>query len=581
MTANGNEKGPKTACECNDLNADSGSTQDKQNGVSQLSHEEAQYLLSMIEPIRDSLMDESGEPDEAELDKAFILLMDSKKVSNLTDRAMMLREAMALDPNLVTGCLADFAEAIEGLEKEDCHALLTEVFRNHSKYPSFILGEHDPSSLLVNGPVVGEDAHRLLETIKTEMPDCPLKEEYFEYLPRIIALREEGLDFDTRPDSLKLSRDRFPRYLRHRIYDPKRYSVLADELYEIGAIEESNRWLKLAVRLEPKKSSRRVRLVGVLIDAGEYEAALSELQHELKLDDDYADYLATKADELEEESSEVGKKLFFTLIKLLGEHGNTEEYQSIKPMIEAALTSLSQSEVELDETNADSLWAYAVQMELAEKLPEAIQYVLKAREISPENGDMQGYLGRLYVLNGQYHKALEPMNRAVEIYPDNEEYRYWLGRSLEKAGRHEEALEQYEIALELDESDARYADMVKSLLILERLEEVDEKLEMARRLAPEKTRYTAFQALNAGRMGDDEKATSLAEDALHKANKDTLVFDIVASLFSLMGDRDRALKVIEQAITLEPDNEALLETFDRINRRIPVSADHIITKLRN
>ena len=570
MTSKEGDNESKIVGRPEDSDLGTGSTESESNA-----EDASEFVQSFLEFISE---DEDDESDEAK-DRALMLLIEAEDVSNSADRARMIREAMALDLNLVTGCMPEFAEAIEKLEEEDLDAVLTEVFRNHNRSPLLPIYD-DPSTLLVSGPIMGEDALRTIEIIKQEMPDCPLKKDYLKWLPRIIALREEGLDFSTRFERRKLP-ELFPRFLTYKVYHPKRYSVLSDELHAIGAVERSNKYLSLAVRLEPEKSRRRVRLIGSLIEAGDYETALNELQHELELDSESAEYITFTMEQLESDESELANRLYLTLTKLIVEYVDTEGFRMIRPMIDAALSSESPIEGVPDETNVGSLWAHALRLENAGNLPEAIEYLLKAKELPPEDGHLLAYLGKTYFLNGQCLEALEPLRRAVEIYPDNGTYRSVLGSALEEVGRHEEALEQYEASVKLDENYELYAQMVRNLMMLGRHEEANEKLEMARNLAPDNISYIANQALIVNLLGDKERATGLGEEALRKANKDTDVLDLVAFLFSLQGEHARALKVIEQAVALEPENEALLESFDTINRRVPPSATDITMKLRN
>jgi tetratricopeptide (TPR) repeat protein len=520
--------------------------------------------------------------DETDSDRAITLLLRAEKESDLGARSKMIREAMMLDPNLVTHCPADFKEAITDLEKEDRLAILADVFRNLTECPMLLFAQ-DPSTLFVNGAITGEEAPQVLEIIKTEMPDCPLKQEYLSRLPRIIALREEGLDFDTRSATLKMPIG-FRSHQKYKACDPKRYSTLSDELYEVGEIEESHRFLYLAVRMGPKNGRRQVRLLASLIQAGDFEAALKVLQPEAKFDPEEMaavfSMIASLGDD-ESNKSEGAYRLQMTLMRQVLDYEGAEHLRGMRPLLDAVLASQEPTGEKVDETSGDSLWAHAVCLQNSGNYAGAIECMLKVKELTAENSDLLAYLGRLYSQNRQHSEALAPLKRAIEISPNNPVYRDFLGSALQLLGRHEEALEQFEAAENGSEDAVHCASMACSLMQLNRYEEADKKIEKARELSPDTAYYIVIQAVIAGSSGHQDEAYSLAEEALRKANGDIRTLDVLASIFNVLGEHERALKIIEQAITLKPKNEELLKTFDLISRRVPLSATDVIAKLRN
>lgn len=520
-----------------------------------------------------------GEMNE-DIALAYMLIYKARDTEDLELRTRVIKKAISCDPKIFERMPVEFGDAIQGLEKKELYAVMTEIFRNREKYPATPFHE-DPSTLLVTGPIVGEDALRVLEIIREEMPDCRLKQSYLKWLPRVIALREQGLDFKFSSSKEGIKGMPPMEYIQYPTFYPKRYSTLSDELYHMGKIELSNKYLALAVRLDPTKGRRQARLITSFIDLGDYESALKVLQPEAEWTDDDIFHLHYLIDRINDLKSIEAIRLKFTLMRLVDDHSDVPEFRKIRPIIDGILGPLDPSKVELDETNPDSLWLHAIQLEIDGKIPEATEYMQKAVKLAPENADMQANLGKLYIIQTEIPKALVHFHAAVKHQPQNSLYRQVMGYALEEAGRLEEALEEYEKALSIEQDNQYYENVIRVLVNLKRNEEACEILEKAREFDPENMLYTAFQALIVGSLGNYERAAHLGEEALQKANKNIEVIDMVATLYSLLDQHERALSIIKYALSLEPENHVLFESFHRISQQIPPDPEYIALKLKN
>jgi len=95
---------------------------------------------------------------------------------------------------------------------------------------------------------------------------------------------------------------------------------------------------------------------------------------------------------------------------------------------------------------------------------EALDYLLKAVKLSPENPDPYLYLGQIYFRNSQYKEAVQVLNRSIELTrnPARNKYQlsdvhFILGQSLIRLGRREEARIHMEKAQEFKRLQSRAA----------------------------------------------------------------------------------------------------------------------------
>jgi tetratricopeptide (TPR) repeat protein len=82
-------------------------------------------------------------------------------------------------------------------------------------------------------------------------------------------------------------------------------------------------------------------------------------------------------------------------------------------------------------------------------LQRAEELVNKAKAVDPNNGDAQNLLGFIYVIRGQYDRAIEEGQRAVELEPNGSDAYALLSLSLLFTGRSNEAIAAMKKAMRL------------------------------------------------------------------------------------------------------------------------------------
>jgi adenylate cyclase len=165
-------------------------------------------------------------------------------------------------------------------------------------------------------------------------------------------------------------------------------------------------------------------------------------------------------------------------------------------------------------------YAYAVRggfsRSPAEDLNRAEELVGKAQELDPKNPDAQNLLGFIYMLRGDYDRAIEEGKRAVELAPNVSDAHALLALSQLFSGQYQEAIAGFKQAMRLapfypwwfaEQLGVAYfcAGMYEEALA--RFEEAVKRAPAPRRLT---WKAVAYQAL-----GKNEEARATIEEALN------------------------------------------------------------------
>lgn len=102
------------------------------------------------------------------------------------------------------------------------------------------------------------------------------------------------------------------------------------------------------------------------------------------------------------------------------------------------------------ENSKDTYLILADLYRLQQQPEKALEVLEKARELYPDDPEVQSQLLNAYVQAGKVEEAMNVYKEAVEKEPDNKLYRYNYGSLLLEAGRYDEAIEHLKKATELD-----------------------------------------------------------------------------------------------------------------------------------
>lgn len=117
---------------------------------------------------------------------------------------------------------------------------------------------------------------------------------------------------------------------------------------------------------------------------------------------------------------------------------------------------------------------------------EALEALMQAVALAPEDFDARLHLGRAQYLSRDYSKALENLEVAVSASPNNIQVRFFLGTVLEALGQAEKALPHYQEIVHLDERSF-YGQVGLGALLLKqgKLDEAIQALKQAVSIRPD------------------------------------------------------------------------------------------------
>jgi adenylate cyclase len=191
-------------------------------------------------------------------------------------------------------------------------------------------------------------------------------------------------------------------------------------------------------------------------------------------------------------------------------------------------------------------------------LPEATRAAHRALDLAPDLAEAHVALGHVRSLTGDIDGAAHSFERALELNPELFEAHYYYARHCLAHGDPERAAALFESAFTLRPDD--FTVPALAVPVLDRLGRHAEADALARvtldglkhqvELNPNDARSLAFLAGLYARLGQREAGIPYVEAAMRARPDDFSTLYNAACYYSLAGDVERALDVLEQACTL-------------------------------
>jgi tetratricopeptide (TPR) repeat protein len=110
--------------------------------------------------------------------------------------------------------------------------------------------------------------------------------------------------------------------------------------------------------------------------------------------------------------------------------------------------------VRLDPNDYASYWGLGWAHLYDRQHERALADYLRAREMNPNDAELQADMGNLLIYIGQPKQAIDQVKEAIRLNPNHEDwYVYYVGWAYEEAGMPEEAIEVFEQAFDLQNPD--------------------------------------------------------------------------------------------------------------------------------
>jgi TolB-like protein/Flp pilus assembly protein TadD/tRNA A-37 threonylcarbamoyl transferase component Bud32 len=190
-----------------------------------------------------------------------------------------------------------------------------------------------------------------------------------------------------------------------------------------------------------------------------------------------------------------------------------------------------------------------------EDLAEAESASRRALDLAPDLAEAHASRGLALSLRGNYDDAAREFETAARANPKLFEARYFHARAAFQEGRLEEALQLFEEACQVREDYQARLLWAQCYAALGREAEAVEAYQRARRviedhleLNPGDTRALMLGGSAMARLGETATATAWAERTLAIDPDDAVVLYGTACVYSMLGNADRALDLLERAV---------------------------------
>jgi tetratricopeptide (TPR) repeat protein len=207
------------------------------------------------------------------------------------------------------------------------------------------------------------------------------------------------------------------------------------------------------------------------------------------------------------------------------------------------------------------------------RLDEAEERLREAVARDPGKASARHLLGRLLIFRGKPSAAVVELSRAAELQPDGVEVLLDLGRALEASGDLPRAEATYRRAL-VREPDTPLAHYLLGTLLARtgHRDEAAEHIAFYRRAfaREQEERFRSGSRRAELNLGWTELKKNRFEEALAQFNRhpnDAEGLRRAAQALAGLGRHAEALRALERAVLLDPDNRALKYELDRARER--------------
>jgi adenylate cyclase len=180
----------------------------------------------------------------------------------------------------------------------------------------------------------------------------------------------------------------------------------------------------------------------------------------------------------------------------------------------------------------------------------------KALDLDPELAEAHASRGFALSVAGKYEEASQEFEQAIRLDPNSFEAHYFYARSYALQGRHAEAARCFEQTTEIAPDDFQaFGNLSHQYEALGRRDDAIlaerrclERAERELDLRPDNLRAVCYGALSLTVLGEVERARQWAERALWLEPNDAQILYNIASVYSLLGDGDRAIELLQRGL---------------------------------
>ena len=190
-----------------------------------------------------------------------------------------------------------------------------------------------------------------------------------------------------------------------------------------------------------------------------------------------------------------------------------------------------------------------------EQYSEALQYFIKVAKATPNDAEVQFYIGECYRMAGQYEKAIEAYHKAIKIRPNYGNAYLGLGDCYKETKRYQEAIEIYKQAIEIDPNNTGvYYNLGIAYRELDRHDEAIEAFKQTVKINPNDTDAYCNLGTIYRDLGRRDEAIEAFKQMIRITPNDADAYCNLGTTYRDLGRHDEAIEAFKQTIKLNPNN---------------------------
>jgi len=186
---------------------------------------------------------------------------------------------------------------------------------------------------------------------------------------------------------------------------------------------------------------------------------------------------------------------------------------------------------------------------------KALSYLVKAKQLAPQDPDVLFEFGRVCLERNLLDDALPALSKAVELRPDNDTYVYALGSANVGKQHLAEALQLFQQLLKKHPQDASLLYAIGAVYYLEsKFTEAESLLKQSLAIQPHQTAAAYYLALTYDAVGDDERAIPTFQNLLKSNPQHAPSYVKLGGILVRQHQYEEAHRDLEQALSLDPNS---------------------------
>ena len=196
---------------------------------------------------------------------------------------------------------------------------------------------------------------------------------------------------------------------------------------------------------------------------------------------------------------------------------------------------------------------------------EAKKKYLRILEINPNNPEAIGKLGKIHLINREFHDATDYYLKGVKLQPQNSDFVFNLAQAYYKLGKTDEAEEYYQKTMELDK---KHPNAARRVAVIEwdrgNKEKAIEILKQHAEIHPPGVDPPTYKRLGEylHKMNKDDEAISYLEKLMELEKPPKQSIRLLVKLYYNEKDPNKADRLYEKMLTGHSDK---LETYIEVS----------------